>query len=282
MERIWDDLIRAALAEDLAGGDLSSELLFPAQQRTTATIYARAPGILSGLDLAHRVFELLDETVEFKALKSDGDWIEADEVIARITARARKLLAGERLALNFLMRLSGIATATYQLQSRLREKGLSTRITDTRKTTPLWRFAEKKAVRHGGGVNHRMSLGDSILIKDNHIRLFGNAAEAVRRIRAQARHIDRIEVEVDAIEQIEPVLGAGVDIVMLDNFTPQQVREAVRIIDGRAVVEVSGGVTPDNIEEHAIDGVDVISLGWLTHSAPALNLSMEIGEEVHS
>ncbi len=280
VEQIWDHLIRAALREDLEAGDLTSELLFPSDARAMASVYAREEGILSGLDLAQRVFELLDETVEFQPLKADGDWIDSDEAVARITARVRKLLAGERLALNLLMRLSGIATATYRLQSRLREKGLSARITDTRKTTPLWRFAEKKAVRHGGGVNHRMNLGDSILIKDNHISLFGSAAEAVRRIRAQARHMDRIEVEVESIGQIEPLLNAGADIILLDNFTPEQVREAVRLIGDRAVIEVSGGVTPENIDDYAIEGVDVISLGWLTHSAPAINFSMEILPEV--
>jgi len=279
VERIWDHLIRAALQEDLANGDFTSELLFAPAERADGIIRVREAGILSGLDLARRVFELLDETVAFDACKADGDWLDVDEVVAAVNARARKLLGGERVALNFLMWLSGIATATYRLQNRLREKGLAIRISDTRKTTPLWRFAEKKAVRHGGGTNHRMDLGDGVLIKDNHIRLFGDPAEAVRRIRSQSRHIDRIEVEVDAIEQIEPVLKAGADIVLLDNFTPQQVREAVKLIGDRAVIEVSGGVTPNNIDDYAIQGVDVISLGWLTHSAPALNFSMEIEPE---
>jgi len=280
MERIWDDLIRTALKEDVGYGDITSELLFSHSHRSTAHIIAKAEGILSGLALARRTFELLDESVEVTELAEDGDYVEFGDCVMSLHGRTRKLLAGERLALNFLMWLSGVATATYRLQARLREAGVKTQISETRKTTPAWRFAEKKAVRHGCGLNHRFCLSDNILIKDNHLHFFAEPAEAVRRIKAQMRLIDRVEVEVTQVAQIEPMLAAGAEILLFDNMTPEQVREGVKLVNGRARIEVSGGVTPDSVLDYAIEGVDVISLGYLTHSAPALDFSMEFCGEV--
>ncbi len=280
MEKIWDDLIRMALKEDVGEGDLTSELLIPHNHRSRAAMSAKAPGIVSGLALAVRVFELLDESVEIILHKDDGDYVEAGDSVAEFIGHTRKLLAGERLALNFVMWLSGIATATYELQEKLRQAGVKTRVTDTRKTVPLWRFAQKKAVRHGGGVNHRMSLSDAILIKDNHLSFFPEDPEAVRRVKAQKRMVDLIEVEIARPAQVEPMIEAGADILLLDNMTPEQVRECVKLANGRVRIEVSGGVKPENIVDYAIEGVDVISLGYLTHSAPALDFSMNITGEV--
>jgi len=280
MERIWDDLIRTAIKEDMEAGDITSEMLFSHEHRSSAFIFAKKPGILSGLALARRVFELLDETVEMVAHYEDGDYLEPREGVLDLTGRTRKLLSAERLALNFLMWLSGIATATYEIQQKLHDAGAKVRISDTRKTTPAWRFAEKKAVRHGGGLNHRNSLSDSILIKENHLLFCGDPAEAVRRVRAQKRMVDLVEVEVQDPELIEPFIAAGADILMFDNFTPEQVRAGVEQVAGRVKIEVSGGITPDNILDYAIEGVDVISLGYLTHSAPALDFSMEFTGEV--
>ncbi len=280
MERIWDDLIRTAIKEDMEAGDITSEMLFSHEHRSAAFIFAKKPGILSGLALARRVFELLDETVEMVAHYEDGDYLEPREGVLDLTGRTRKLLSAERLALNFLMWLSGIATATYEIQQKLHDAGAKVRISDTRKTTPAWRFAEKKAVRHGGGLNHRNSLSDSILIKENHLLFCGDPAEAVRRVRAQKRMVDLVEVEVQDPELIEPFIAAGADILMFDNFTPEQVRAGVEQVAGRVKIEVSGGITPDNILDYAIEGVDVISLGYLTHSAPALDFSMEFTGEV--
>jgi len=279
---IWDDLIRLAIREDYDGCDLTTEALFPPNHKSIGEIVAKQKGILSGIDLAKRTFKIVDENLVTESLKTDGENVNPEERVMRVTGFTRSILAGERVALNFLMRMSGIASATNMLQERLRSKGLSTRVADTRKTTPLWRFAEKKAVRDGGGINHRMGLTDAILIKDNHVRLAGSAEEAVKRALAKARHIDIIEVEVTSLSQIEGLLKLGVNAILLDNFRPDEVKEAVRIIAGRAKVEVSGGVTPENFDDYAIAGVDVISLGWLTHSAPALNFSLEIISEVKS
>jgi nicotinate-nucleotide pyrophosphorylase (carboxylating) len=280
MERIWDDLIRTAIKEDMGAGDITSEMLFSHEHRSNAIIFAKKPGILSGLSLARRVFELLDETVEMVAHYEDGDYLEPHESVLDLTGSTRKLLSGERLALNFLMWLSGIATATYEIQSKLQAAGAKVRISETRKTTPVWRFAEKKAVRHGGGLNHRTCLSDSILIKENHLFFCSDQAEAVRRAHAQKRMVDLVEVEVHDPVLIEPFITAGADILMFDNFTPEQVRAGVKQVAGRTLIEVSGGITPDNILDYAIEGVDVISLGYLTHSAPALDFSMEFTGEV--
>jgi nicotinate-nucleotide pyrophosphorylase (carboxylating) len=280
MDYVNDDLIRLALREDLGMGDITSELLFSYDHRSAAAIIAKSPGIISGLALARRVFEMIDDTVEICPHMQDGDFAEKGAIVMEVAGRTRKLLAGERTAINFLMHLSGVATATYELQQKLRDVGCSVRITDTRKTTPIWRFAEKRAVRDGGGLNHRFSLSDGVLIKDNHLLFYKDPAEAVRCAKAQCRRVDMVEVEVTELAQVAPCLEAGADIVMLDNMTPDEIREAVKLIAGRARIEVSGGVNPDNILDYAIEGVDIISLGYITHSAPSLDFSMEMMREV--
>jgi nicotinate-nucleotide pyrophosphorylase (carboxylating) len=280
MDHVHDDLIRLALREDLGMGDLTSELLFSYDHRSAAAIIAKSPGIISGLALARRVFEMIDDTVEIRQHVQDGDSVDKGMTVLELAGHTRTLLAGERTAINFLMHLSGIATATYNIQQKLRDAGCSVRITDTRKTTPIWRFAEKRAVRDGGGLNHRYSLSDGVLIKDNHLFFYKDPAEAVRCAKAQCRRVDLVEVEVTGLAQVEPCLEAGADIIMLDNMTPQQIRDAVKLIAGRARIEVSGGVNPDNILDYAIEGVDIISLGYLTHSAPSLDFSMEMTREV--
>jgi nicotinate-nucleotide pyrophosphorylase (carboxylating) len=280
MDHVHDDLIRLALREDLGTGDLTSELLFSYDHRSAAAIIAKSPGIISGLALARRVFEMIDDTVEIRQHVQDGDSVDKGMTVLELAGHTRTLLAGERTAINFLMHLSGIATATYNIQQKLRDAGCSVRITDTRKTTPIWRFAEKAAVRDGGGLNHRYSLSDGVLIKDNHLFFYKDPAEAVRCAKAQCRRVDLVEVEVTGLAQVEPCLEAGADIIMLDNMKPDEIRAAVKLIAGRARIEVSGGVNPDNILDYAIEGVDIISLGYLTHSAPSLDFSMEMTREV--
>ncbi len=270
------ELIRLCIAEDIPEGDITTEALFDESHKCRAEILAGQAGILSGIELAKHVFLTLDSAIVFEKLAEDGEKVAEGTKIALVYGKTRSILAGERLALNFLMRMSGIATATHDLQEKLKEKGVKIRITDTRKTTPLWRFAEKKAVRDGGGINHRMSLSDAVLIKDNHIALVGSIGEAVKRAKENLPAGTPIEVEVSSLTQIRGLLILDVEAILLDNFTPDEVKEAVRIIDGKAKVEVSGGITPENIEDYAIEGVDVISVGWLTHSAPALNFSLEI------
>lgn len=280
MDYVYDDLIRLALREDYGMGDLTSELLFDEEDCAVAAIIAKAPGILSGLTLAIRVFEMLDDTLELCQHAKDGDSVDKGMTVLELAGRTRKLLAGERTALNFIMHLSGIATATYNLQKLLQDNGRRTRVCETRKTTPIWRFAEKAAVRDGGGLNHRYSLGDGVLIKDNHLALLSDPAETVRGAKARSRKVDIVEVEITELAQIEPFIAAGADMLLLDNMAPAMVRDAVKLIAGRVRVEVSGGVNPGNILDYAIDGVDVISLGYLTHSAPALDFSMDIMREV--
>lgn len=280
MDHVYDDLIRLALREDYGMGDLTSELLFDEEDCAVAAIVAKSPGILSGLTLGIRVFEMLDGTLEMRRHAKDGDSVDIGTVVLELAGNTRKLLAGERTALNFIMHLSGIATATYNLQKLLQDNGRRTRICETRKTTPIWRFAEKAAVRDGGGLNHRYSLGDGVLIKDNHLALLSDLAETVRGAKVRSRKVDVVEVEITSLDQIEPFIAAGADMLLLDNMAPAMVRDAVKLIAGRVRVEVSGGVNPGNILDYAIDGVDVISLGYITHSAPALDFSMDIMRKV--
>ncbi len=277
--QIWDDLILLALREDIECGDITTLALFSEEHRCQGSLLAKGVGVVSGMDLFQRVFQLLDVTATIDVIKPDASQVKVGDEIARVAGKTQAILAGERVALNFLMRMSGIATATYNLQERLKDKGLPIKIADTRKTTPLWRYWEKKAVRDGGGMNHRTGLSDSFLIKDNHIKLANGSDAAVRKVLSQLRHIDTLEVEVTDISQIEPLLRLGVQTILLDNMTPDDVRQAVKLIAGRARVEVSGGITPENIDEYAIPGIHVISSGWLTQSAPALNFSLEITKE---
>lgn len=228
---------------------------------------------MAGLGAALRVFTLLDEAVATGALVADGDLVEAGAVLASVQGPARSILAGERVALNLLGHLCGVATATRALVDRV--EGTDATVIDTRKTTPLWRQLEKMAVEAGGGRNHRMGLFDAVLIKDNHIRAVGSADEAVRRARANVGDIMHVEVEIENVGDLEAVIAAGADIVMLDNMAPAEMRRAVAVAGGRCLLEASGGVTLENIREVAETGVDLISVGWITHSAPALDVALD-------
>lgn len=269
-------MVHRALAEDVGRGDLTTDALVPEDARTEAVIHSKAEGILAGMPVALRVFQMLDPEVEVEEVLSDGSELSPGAVIARVKGFGRALLTGERVALNFLQRLSGIATATGRLVKML--EGTKARLVDTRKTTPGLRFLEKYAVRAGGGCNHRFGLDDGVLIKDNHIKIAGGIAEAVRRARSAVPHTVRIEVEVENLDQLEDALDAGADIIMLDNMPLHLMREAVRATAGRVLLEASGGISAAAIREVAETGVDLISVGAVTHSAPALDISMDIGE----
>jgi nicotinate-nucleotide pyrophosphorylase (carboxylating) len=272
------DAVRAALKEDLGrAGDITSLATIPEKARAEAVIAARKPGTLAGLALAECAFAAIDPAVQFKALKRDGDRLAAGAVVARVKGPARAVLSAERVALNYLCHLSGIATETARLVALVAHT--DARICCTRKTTPGLRAFEKYAVRCGGGWNHRFGLDDAILIKDNHIAVAGGVAEAIRRARAFAGHLVKIEVEVDGLDQLAEALTAGPDVVLLDNMKPAMLRKAVALVAGRARTEASGGITPDTVAAVAETGVDYISSGWITHSAPALDLGLDIAIE---
>jgi nicotinate-nucleotide pyrophosphorylase (carboxylating) len=270
-----DELIEAALAEDVGDGDATTAATVDEAARGRATIAQKAPGVISGLDLAAAVFRHLDPSAAIQ-LGPEGEWREAGAVVLVVEGRARALLTAERTALNFLGRLSGIATLTARVVSSVRGAGGTAQLLDTRKTTPGLRRQEKAAVAHGGGVNHRAGLYDAILIKENHSALAGGVAAAVQRARA-ARPDLPITVEVRDDAEIDAALEAGAPRLLLDNMTPAEVRGAVARIQGRAEIEVSGGVTPETILVYAtIEGVDYVSMGALTHSAPVLDLSLSL------
>jgi nicotinate-nucleotide pyrophosphorylase (carboxylating) len=269
-----EPLVRSALLEDLGrAGDLTTDAIVPASARARAVLSARQPGVVAGLDLALTAFRLIDPAIEVEVHRPDGARLTPGDDIATLEGPARGLLTAERVALNFLSHLSGIATATAAIADAIRPYGV--RVTDTRKTTPGLRQVQKYAVRVGGGANHRFGLDDAILIKDNHIAVAGGLAPAVERARAYAGHLVKIEVEVDTLEQLEAALGLGVEAVLLDNMTPDQLRRAVAMVDGRAVTEASGRITPATAVEIAATGVDLISVGWLTHSVQILDIGLD-------
>ncbi len=280
-----DELIRpiveAALAEDLGrAGDITSQACIPAGTRFDGVFRARRPGRLAGLACARLAIVALDPGSRFEAGAADGDAVEAATVLARVAGDARAVLAAERVALNLLQRLSGVASLTAAYVAAV--EGTSARITDTRKTTPGLRALEKYAVRCGGGVNHRFGLDDAILIKDNHVAACGGVAKAIERARAAAGHLVRVEAEVDGLDQFDEAVAAGPDVIMLDNFGLDDLREAVRRAQthragGRVVLEASGGVSLETVRAIAQTGVDVISVGALTHSAPALDIGLDAG-----
>jgi nicotinate-nucleotide pyrophosphorylase (carboxylating) len=271
-----DELIDAALAEDVGDGDATTAATVDAEARARATITQKAPGVISGLVVAEGVFTRLDPAARTERLGPEGAWREAGAGVLAVEGTARALLTGERTALNFLGRLSGIATLTAQVVSRVRAAGGTAQILDTRKTTPALRALEKAAVAAGGGVNHRAGLYDAILIKENHSALAGGVGEAVRRART-ARPDLPLSVEVRDDAEIDAALAAGAPRLLLDNMSPEQVAAAVARVAGRAEIEVSGGVTPDTILVYAtIGGVDYVSMGALTHSAPGLDLSLAL------
>jgi len=274
-ELLYDDLVRRALAEDLGrAGDLTTDAIVPADLEGRAAVVARQAGRIAGLEPALYAFRLLDPACRAEICRPDGTDTKAGDTIARVSARARALLTGERTALNVLGRLSGIATATRDAVARL--SGLETRVACTRKTTPGLRALEKYAVRVGGGESHRYGLDDAVLVKDNHVAVAGGVGKAVRRARLHNGHLVKLEVEVETLAQLDEALAIGVDAVLLDNMDLETLREAVRRCRGRALSEASGGIRPENVRAVAETGVDLVSIGWLTHSAPALDVALDV------
>lgn len=272
-----EPIVRAALLEDLGlAGDLTTQAVVPAEARFTGTIAARQPGVVAGIAAARLAFALLDPAVETTVLRGDGAPVVPREAVLRVAGPARAVLSAERVALNLLCRLSGIATATAGLVAAIEGAGHA-RIVCTRKTTPGLRALEKYAVRAGGGMNHRFGLDDAVLIKDNHIAIAGGVRTALERARAGVGHLVRIEIEVDTLDQLDAALDAGADAVLLDNMTPEMLAEAVRRVGGRAITEASGRIGPASARAAAAAGVDLISVGWLTHSAPILDLGLDAG-----
>ena len=269
-----EDLVRNTLLEDLGrAGDITTDAIVPADARATTNLVARQPGVVAGLDLAALAFRLVDPAIVFTEHKQDGSRLSPGDVIATVSGPARGMLTAERTALNFLCRLSGIASSTAQLVEAV--AGTKTRITCTRKTTPLMRTIEKYAVRCGGGANHRFGLDDAVLIKDNHVAVAGSVSEAIRRARAHVGHLVKIEVEVDTLAQFEEALSVGADVVLLDNMGPDLLRQAVAINQGRAILEASGRITRETAAAIAASGVDLIACGWITHSAPILDIGLD-------
>ncbi|WP_221115581.1 carboxylating nicotinate-nucleotide diphosphorylase [Rhizobium sp. NZLR1b] len=271
---IVEPLVRAALLEDLGlAGDITSASVIPHDHRSTVVMAARQPGVIAGLDAAELAFTLVDPEIVMRRQLQDGDAVKPGDVIATIEGPSRGLLTAERTALNFLGHLSGIATVTAEIAGAIRDTKAS--VACTRKTTPGLRALEKHAVRAGGGMNHRFALYDAVLIKDNHVAIAGGVTEAIRRARAGVGHLVKIEVEVDTLDQLREAMETGVDAVLLDNMTPAQLRDAVGIVAGRAITEASGRVTPATAAAIAASGVDLISVGWLTHSAPVLDIGLD-------
>lgn len=269
-----DQIVLAALDEDAPFGDLTSEVFVPSTSVATADLVAREPGVYSGGEVFARAMTALDDTVTVTAQVVDGARFDTGEVLASVDGPARSVLRGERVALNLVQRMCGIATLTARYVAAV--EGTRARVVDTRKTTPGLRALERHAVRCGGGHNHRYSLSDAVMAKDNHLALVGDITAAIRRARAQLPHTTHIEVEVDRLEQIDPVLAGGVGTIMLDNFSLDDLRRGVELVAGRALVEASGGVTLETIGDIARTGVDVISVGALTHGVPALDLGLDV------
>ncbi|MFG1478459.1 carboxylating nicotinate-nucleotide diphosphorylase [Xanthobacter sp. V4C-4] len=269
-----EPIVRAALVEDLGrAGDITTDAIVPAGHHTRMDLVARQAGVVAGLDCARLAFALMDPAIAFDARLRDGAAVEPGTLIARVSGPGRGILTGERVALNLLCRLSGIASATAGLVAAVR--GHKAHIVCTRKTTPGLRTLEKYAVRAGGGSNHRFGLDDAVLVKDNHIAVAGSLTEAVRRVRAHAGHMVKIEVEVDTLDQLAELLPLGADAVLLDNMSPGTLKEAVARVDGRMITEASGRVSRETAPALAAAGVDLISVGWLTHSAPILDIGLD-------
>lgn len=269
-----DNIIENALQEDIGTGDLTTLSTVPAGSVTEGFIYAKEGGVLAGLPIAKRVFEILSSDLRFIAQKADGDRIVKGDIIAVVSGPAQAVLCGERVCLNLLQRMSGIATRTAGIAEII--KDYKTVVVDTRKTTPGLRILEKYAVTVGGGKNHRFGLYDAVLIKDNHIKVSGGIQKAVSLARANAPHTTKIEVEVENLESVNEALEAKADIIMLDNMDLEMIREAVSTINGRAQIEVSGGVNESNVLDYAKAGVDIVSVGALTHSVKALDISLDV------
>ena len=268
-----DQMIRMALQEDITSEDVSTNAVMPTEVKGTVDLIAKEDGIIAGLDVYARVFQMLDEKTEIDFKCKDGDEVKKGELMATLTGDIRVLLSGERVALNYLQRMSGIATYTRQVAKLL--EGSKVTLLDTRKTTPNCRVFEKYAVRVGGGCNHRYNLSDGVLLKDNHIGAAGSITKAITMAKEYAPFVRKIEIEVETLEQVKEAVEAGADIIMLDNMTPEVMKQAVELIDGRAQTECSGNITKENIARIREIGVDFVSSGALTHSAPILDISMK-------
>lgn len=268
-----DKLIRMALQEDITSEDVSTNAVMRSAVKGTVDLIAKEDGIIAGLDVYARVFQILDEKTEISFNFKDGEAVKKGDLLGTVTGDIRVLLSGERVALNYLQRMSGIATYTKQVSKLL--EGSKVTLLDTRKTTPNCRVFEKYAVRIGGGCNHRYNLSDGVLLKDNHIGAAGSVAKAVAMAKEYAPFVRKIEIEVETMEQVKEAVEAGADIIMLDNMTPEMMKEAVELIAGRAQTECSGNITKENIAKILETGVDFVSSGALTHSAPILDISMK-------
>ena len=273
MNLVCDTYIRLALQEDINGEDVSTNAVMPGYQRGEVQLIAKEAGVIAGLDVYERVFTILDPATKMDRYVADGDEVEKGMLLATVTGDIRVLLSGERTALNYLQRMSGIATYTREMVKLLEGTGIT--LLDTRKTTPCMRVFEKYAVKVGGGSNHRYNLSDGVMLKDNHINAAGGVKEAIATAKAYAPFVRKIEVETENLDMVRDAVEAGADIIMLDNMTPEVMAEAVRIIDGRAETECSGNVTKERIHALRGLGVDYISSGALTHSAPILDISMK-------
>ncbi len=268
-----DKLIRMALDEDITSEDVSTNAVMPTKVQGTVDLIAKEDGVIAGMDVYARVFKLLDEDTEIEMFCHDGDEVREGDLMAKVTGDIRVLLSGERVALNYLQRMSGIATYTRSVAKLLEGSGVT--LLDTRKTTPNCRVFEKYAVRVGGGCNHRYNLSDGVLLKDNHIGAAGSITKAIQMAKAYAPFVRKIEIETETLEQVAEAVEAGADIIMLDNMTPEVMKQAVALIDGRAQTECSGNITKENIARICEIGVDFVSSGALTHSAPILDISMK-------
>ncbi|PWK16324.1 carboxylating nicotinate-nucleotide diphosphorylase [Tumebacillus permanentifrigoris] len=272
--RAIENIVRNALEEDIGFGDITTNSIVPTDKQGRGVLITKEPGFIAGLDVAELTFRLVDPTLTITRHVEDGDQVPKGQMLMEVTGSARSILTGERVALNFLQRMSGVATRTAKFVDLVRY--YNAKIVDTRKTTPGMRVLEKYAVVVGGGRNHRFGLFDAVLIKDNHIEIAGGVKNAIMAARHQIPHTMRVEVEVENMEQIDEALEVKADIIMLDNMTPEQMDEAVEKIAGRALVEASGGVTEETIVEIAKTGVDYISIGALTHSIKSLDISLDI------
>jgi len=271
----FQELIDRALKEDIGTGDLSTRIL-PEDLTGVAKLYAKQKGVVAGLGLVEQVFQRVDPRIQVQTLLKDGDEVKAGGVALELKGPLGSILQGERTALNFLQHLSGIATATKRAVDQV--AGLSVSIVDTRKTLPGWRSLQKYAVRVGGGKNHRFGLYDAVMLKDNHLAAVGGLTEAVQRIKSQVGHMTKVEVECETIDQVKEAITCGVDVIMLDNMGLEEMREAVIYINKRAIVEASGGMGEERLREVAETGVDLISIGALTHSVQALDFSLDLGD----
>ncbi len=268
-----DKLLMQALQEDITSEDISTNAVMPEYQKGQVELICKQDGIVAGLFVFQRVFELLDDTVSFEMKVKDGEAVKKGQLMAVVTGDIRALLSGERTALNYLQRMSGIATYTNSIVKLL--EGSKTTLLDTRKTTPNMRIFEKYAVKAGGGTNHRYNLSDAVMLKDNHIGAAGGITQAVKMARAYCSFVNKVEVEVENLDMVKEAVEAGADIIMLDNMSHDEMKEAIRLIDGRALTECSGNVTKETIPEILDLGVDFVSSGALTHSAPILDISLK-------